>query len=400
MPQNIYWLPVVVLFGLASALGACTPMSGTPVGQTATIEWDRSSQQILSDPESEVYNGYPRMAQLQDRSLFVVYFDLENGIVGRTSKDRGLTWSGPFLILPNSATHNMDNPEVVQLSDGSLLVSTNLRPRAGTANQNESDRYQIGVIKSVDQGQTWSDLKIVYSASWQFRNGCWEPKAIQLPSGEVQLYFATEAPYTHSDEQNISMLTSSDLGDTWTTEPVIVSFRGSHRDGMPAPLILKNGTDLVLPIEDNGYSPAFTFKISLIRGSATGGWGAPIAGDDPGREYALEGVLPTSGPYAGAPYLAQLPDGETVLSFQSPLDREVVQGAEELSYSVPYVVVGDASAQSFGGLSQPFDIPEGKNGLWNSVAALDNGDIIVLTSTNGFSENGSTQVWMIRGRRK
>ncbi len=91
---------------------------------------------------------------------------------------------------------------------------------------------------------------------------------------------------------------------------------------------------------------------------------------------------------------------KTVLSFQSSLNRTVVQGAEELSYSVPYVAVGDASARPFGGLSQPFDIPEGKNGLWNSVTALENEDSIVLTSTNGFSTNDSTQVWMIKGRLK
>jgi hypothetical protein len=36
----------------------------------------------------------------------------------------------------------------------------------------------------------------------------------------------------------------------------------------------------------------------------------------------------------------------------------------------------------------------------NSVTVLDNGDILVLTTTDGYSENGAEEVWTIKGRLK
>lgn len=168
---------------------------------------------------------------------------------------------------------------------------------------------------------------------------------------------------------------------------------------MPAPMVLLGGAEIVIPIEDNGYGFPFSsaFKISIVRIPAANGWIKTIGGSSPQREYALQNSLRKSGPYAGAPYIAQLPGGETILSYQSTEGRE--QTAEnELSYSVPFVAVGDGQARNFQKGSKPFEIPEGKSGLWNSVAALNNGEIIVLTSTNGFSKDGTTEVWMIKGR--
>lgn len=155
-----------------------------------------------------------------------------------------------------------------------------------------------------------------------------------------------------------------------------------------------------MPIEDNGWlapqpSP---FKISIIRHNVAEKWSTVFA-DSPNRAYALDGSVPKTGPYAGAPYLAQLPTGETVLSFQSTYQRKATSG-NELDYAIPYVMVGDAQAQHFGNVRPPFGIPAGRHGLWNSVAALSNGDVIALTSSNGLSPSGRDEVWMIKGRLK
>lgn len=387
-------------FAAFSLMGVLLASCVAPPKQSMTIEWDPASLTLLSAKGDPAWNGYPRLIELADHSLFLVYFNSAKGIMGRRSADAGKTWDAPALILPNSATHAMDNPEIVQLKNGALLVSTNLRPFGGDKNRDPSRRFQIGVIKSDDNGAHWSALKILYSASWSFKDGCWEPKALQLPSGEVQLYFSDESPYTQSDEQNISLLSSMDDGATWTAEPKIVSFRKGFRDGMATPIVLKGQATLVMPIEDNGWLAPLPspFKISLIRQALADGWPAPIAGDGPQREYALAGVLPKIGPYAGAPYITQLPAGQTVLSFQSTLARKATSGAE-LDYAIQYVLMGDAQGQHFQNLSVPFPIPEGKHGLWNSVAALSNGEIVALTSTNGLTR-GRDEVWMIKGRLK
>jgi hypothetical protein len=384
---------------LVNLLMACASQDIIEVLKMKTIAWDQASLRLVSMPGDLAYNGYARMIQLQDRSLFVVYFNSAKGILGRRSSDYGNSWSEAFVVLANTSSHNMDNPEILQLKDGSLLVSTNLRPVGVDKNQDQARRFQIGVIKSGDNGQSWSALKILYSASWKFTEGCWEPKAIQLPSGEVQLYFANEAPYTHSAEQNISMLTSLDGSVTWSEEAQIVSFRKHYRDGMPVPLILKDSAEVAMAIEDNGYQtplPA-AFKISILRTAIDAGWQSSVDGSSPQREYALNNILPASGPYAGAPYIAQVTTGETVLVYQSPAGRKA-EGKNELDFSVPVVVVGDQSARNFQNESRPFDIPEGKSGLWNSVVSLDNGEIAVLTSTNGLAQGGRQEVWMIKGR--
>ena len=366
-----------------------------PNNKNLEIVWDHASLKRISIKNDPDYNGYPRMIQLADHSLFIVYFNSAKGIMGSRSIDYGINWELPFIILPNSNTHAMDNPEILLLQGGSLLISTNLRPFGSANNHDSSRHFQIGVIKSNNNGKSWSPISILYSASWKYTDGCWEPKAIQLPSGEVQLYFANEAPYIYTSEQDISMLSSSDNGETWTADPVIVSFRSFFRDGMPAPMVLKGSSDVVLPIEDNGYGAGF--KISIIRSPISDGWSKPIPGNSPKREYALQNILPKLGPYAGAPYIAQLPSGETVLSYQSPFGRKG-NSSDPLQNSIPHVVIGDAEAKNFRTPSIPFDIPEGRSGLWNSIIALDNGDIIVLTSTNGLSSEGRNEVWMIKGK--
>jgi hypothetical protein len=398
MRRNLLILVGILIAVIFTSCDEKNPAGAVPLPGLA---WDPNSLRLLSKEGNPAYNGYARMVQLKDHSLFVVYYNGVKGILGRRSFDYGETWGEAFVILANSYTHEMNNPEILELQDGSLLVSTNLRPKMYGTNQDETKRFQIGVIKSSDFGSHWSDLQILYTASWKFSDGCWEPKAIQLPSGEIQIYFSNEAPYTKSDEQNISMISSKDSGATWTTDPLIVSFRENFRDGMPTPILLQDAAEIILPIEDNGYHAPLPspFKISIIRIPVPNGWQETVDGGSPQREYALKNILPVSGPYAGAPYLAQLPGGETILSYQSSFGREVTSD-KELNYTIPYVAVGDAQARNFQNAGKPFDIPEGKEGLWNSVAALDNGEVVVLTSTNGFSKKGEYEVWMIKGKLK
>src|SRR5690606_915081 len=152
--------------------------------------------------------------------------------VASKSTNEGQTWSAPTMIAAKASGVNMTVPDILKLSDGSLLVMYNRRPH----DIHPSRRFGISVKSSVDAGKTWSAEKIIYEAGYQFENGCWEPAAIQLPNGQIQLFFANEGPYTNSSEQNISLLRSNDQGKTWTENPEIVSFRAGSRDGMPVPI--------------------------------------------------------------------------------------------------------------------------------------------------------------------
>jgi hypothetical protein len=365
-------------------------------GSIRPIEWDQSSRRRVSDPGYSA--GYPRIIQLKDRSLIAIH-SREDGTTIRRSNDLGDTWGDENFILPGTETHNIYNAEITQLDDGSLLVSVAMWAKQDNSNPDTTRRWHLAVTKSNDLGKTWSPLKIIHTAGWHSSQGVWEPKTIQLPSGELQMVFSDNQPYGQPDllyhDQNISMYRSFDWGETWTTTPQIIAHRVGGRDGMATPIVLKNQKEIVCPIEDNGYF--LVFKISILRTSTDNPWPERIGGNSPAREYAMPSLFPNGvGAYAGGPYITQLPSGQTVLYSMSNHRR-----SQQRNNYLPLVAVGDENARNFKYWSQPFnDIPAEFEMGWGSVCALDNGEIIVVADTRAFSSAGRGEVWMIKGRLK
>ncbi|TCD08353.1 exo-alpha-sialidase [Pedobacter frigidisoli] len=275
-------------------------------------------------------------------------------------------------------------PEIIELKDHSLLASYNPRPKSGNADT--AKRFGIRTKKSHNDGKTWEDERLVYEASYKFEDGCWEPAQIQLPSGEIQLFFSDEKIYTESGEQNISIFRSKDAGITWTKRPEIVSFTANHRDGMPVPIILHGSYEILFSIEDNARGQ---FKPTIIRNTLKENWKEVVGRKDKNRNDAFIPNLPDS-VYAGAPYLRQLKSGETILSFQSTLNRN-----KNWELAFMQVAIGDKSGRNFKLVDNPFNIPLNKHGLWNSICILNDDTIIAVTSTNVFGRNS---VWMIKGK--
>lgn len=356
----------------------------TLASKPGQLVWDQKTLRKISSGSDVRYSGYARLIQLHDQSLLTVY-EAAGSIVAVKSTDSGNSWSAPIRIAPRQDGINMAVPDVLELKDHSILVCYNPRPYK----IDPSRRFGIRTKKSYDGGQSWQDERLLYEAGFDFNNGCWEPAAIQLASGEIQLFFANEGIYETSNEQNISLLRSTDNGLSWTGKPQIVSFRAGSRDGMPAPLLLRNGQDIVFAIEDNGFR---NFKPYLIHSTIEQNWRKPVTGSSPDRWYALaEPIRDTV--YAGAPYIRQLPTGETILSYQGTENRINRMNNAEMK-----VVIGDSHARNFSQKSVPFRIPAGKSGLWNSLSILADSTIIALTSTNGYSTKGDVEVWMIKGR--
>lgn len=343
------------------------------------IAWEQASLTQVSPVGSNA--NYARMVQLKNSQLACVYEG--NGIKFTTSADLGKTWATPTTIVANVAGVNMAVPELLELKDGSLLVSYNPRPHGV---EDTTKHFAICTIRSYDGGKTWKDQRLLYQASYKFGDGCWEPSQIQLPSGEIQLFFSNEGVYTQSNEQNISLFRSHDNGLTWTHTPEIVSFTPHHRDGMPVPIILNNTSEILFSIEDNKTGQ---FKPSVIRNSFSQNWKAVVGSADPERTYAFRDKLPDS-VYAGAPYIRQLHSGPVILSCQVTLNRNT-----NWEQSYMQVAVGDNTGRNFSNLEAPFKIPLNKHGLWNSLCVLNDDTIIAITSTNAYSPN--TAIWMIKG---
>ncbi len=351
--------------------------------ETAHIRWDRSTETKIA-----LEGVYARIVTLQDGSHLAVYEDFTGRSVASKSTDpEGRVWDRPSVMFDRlgwvgeSGGVGMQaaNPEVRQLSDGTLIGACNYRP-----NEQGLGPYSIAVTRSTDGGATWESPQIIFQAGLYARVGCWEPSILELPDGTVQVYFANEAPYPYTAEQEVSMLSSSDRGMTWTADAVTVCFREGHRDGMPVPVVI--GDEIVVCIEDNvrGELQPYTVRTKISEG-----WDAPVAGDSSRRNFCLMGDVPAH-IYMGAPYMIVLPDGHTLLSYQTTGGRD-----RAWERSCMEVAVGDASGRNFGFTSRPFDVPLYREGKWNSIAVWDDHTVIAVSSTN--KDGMAVAPWIIKG---
>jgi len=197
---------------------------------------------------------------------------------------------------------------------------------------------------------------------------------LELPSGELQLYFADEGPYTYSNEQQISVCRSFDGGKTWSKAEKI-SFRAGYRDGMPAPVLLNDNKTIVVAIEDNGWPGYNDFFPTTVRCDIATNWhGYFVDANSSNRDKTLDlNYCPVV--KGGAPYLRVLPWGETVLSWQSTYNHG--------SANTMYTAVGDENARNFKAMSAPFVTSVQEAVLWNSVAVVDTGYVIAVGGVNG-----------------
>lgn len=383
--KRLNLLPALLLV-LAFCKGSETSPGGddTPSIEDYHIAWDESSLVCIADE-----GAYPRLRRLNDGSLLAAYENRQGDVMVKESRDEGVTWSDPVLAFEafeyidadrrESTMVNIANPELIQLPGGELLLAVNLRPqREGIY------PFSIALKRSIDRGQSWSEMEILYRAGTLFRDGCWEPSFLMLPDGTIHIYFANESPYRLSDEQEISMLFSSDNGRTWSKEPVTVSFREGHRDGMP--VAVHNGTDIFVAIEDNFSGQ---FKPYLVKSPLQDAWREPVLGDSPNRYSALQHPLPDA-VYAGAPYLIRTDSGLYLLSYQTTYLRTT-----DWEHSTMEVVISDQPAD-FRNPSRPFDVPLEKEAKWGSLTDLGDHTIAALSSTNFNSDQ--IGVWMIKGK--
>ncbi|MBI5835181.1 MAG: exo-alpha-sialidase [Armatimonadetes bacterium] len=325
------------------------------LGADPGITWDQATLRCVQAGAT-----YGRLTRLADSGVLCC-FEMRGRCYTRRSDDDGRTFAAPVpaaLCAHGAAA----NPELLPLGGGRVLLFYNERPRDG------EHPFTIRACASGDGGRSWSDSTLVFAAGTRFEEGCWEPAAVRCADGTIRLFFANEAPYRTSAEQEISEVASTDDGRTWSA-PRRVSFRPGHRDGMPVPVLRPDGA-LWLAIEDNGYRGAF--KPMLVD---------PANGD---RWPVAPGLAPDV--YAGAPYVVGLPDGRLVVSCQS---------ADGLAQAQMAVWLSDATGRAFGAASRPFALDAGVRGYWNSLWLRDARTVVALSGTRVGEVAG---LWAIDGR--
>lgn len=332
------------------------------------IFWDVTTQRTVFKN-----GGYARMIELRDGRLMAV--TERSGIEIAFSSDMGDSWTEPVKIVTNPTALPECVPDLIQLSDGTILVGYNPRP---TSPYSPERRFGIHLKRSTDNGVTWSDDIRVRDADYTFDNGCWEPSFLELPSGEVHLYYADEEPYTSNSDQQISLCRSFDGGVTWS-DPEKVSYRTGWRDGMPSAVILNDG-NIAMAYEDNGcpgFEGSFMPAISVC--PLTTNWHDYWTdGASPNRWQARDYSFVSSDIRGGAPYLRVLPWGETVLSHQSTYNNN---GRHNM-----FVYVGDEHAKNFKAACAPFRLNSNEEALWTSLAVVDTGVVVAVAPISGHVE--------------
>ena len=363
----------ILLFAIAFLLAQCCPR------KDIAIRWQEESLQFVT------HGVYARIKPVGKRHALV--YNTGNAALIRYSEDHCNSWSAPEKVAECSG-YTFTNCELLELASGKLLYLWNARPHSDTQLP-----YKIMYATSDDGGNSWNEAHDLYIAGTDFKNGCWEPVALQLPDGEVHVYFANEAPYPHSDEQEISLMRSFDDCNTWT-EAEKVSFRKGCRDGMPSPIYLPHSKQIALAIEDNGMKGAFKPVIVRTSDSWKDGY---VSADDSRREEALVGGYSLHDTiYAGAPYLINLGNSHTLLSIQSTEGRE---GRNE-RFANMQVYIGDKEARNFKKCSTPIPtLPADAQALWNSITQIDDSTIIATMSINGQKERRNG-IWTIKGEIK
>jgi hypothetical protein len=379
---------VLLVLLVSACLEPSAPREAGPVEPFTggiRIAWDHDTLQRPFDGPA----WYPRMIRLEDGALLLSVESRGASYVMR-SEDDGATWGSPVRVAEERDGIMAAVPSLLQLRGGTVLLAYN--PRPPQTNADPGRRFGIGLAASADGGRTWEPRATVFEGGHEWSRGVWEPAMLELPDGEILLFVANEYPYATSLEQEISVLRSRDEGRSWS-DPETVSFRAGHRDGMPVPIQLRDGSGIVIAIEDNGLV-AGPFKPVIVRIPADGVLQGVVRGDSPQRWSALrdEDRLPDHA-YGGAPYLVQFPDGETLLSYQGNEGRR-----GDWSVSTMVVALGDGRARSFSRKSEPFRIPDGRSALWNSLFLKDDTTVTALTSTNGYS--GSIhELYLVDGHR-
>lgn len=349
-----------------SILFATLPLCAESVASYSgsRIFWDTTTRRTIFQG-----GGYARLIELQDGRYMAVCES--GGINYAFSNTKGNSWGAAQKLVTN--TNNTPNcvPDLIQLRDGTIIVAYNPRPNTPYT---EDRKFGIRCKRSTDNGKTWSEEIFVNDAQHTFSDGCWEPSMLELPSGEVQLYFADEGPYTSSGEQQISMCRSYDGGKTWTPAQKIC-FRPNYRDGMPVPALLADSATIVVAIEDNGWSGANDFLPTSVRCPLSTNWTDYwVNADSPDREKMVDYSFCALAK-GGAPYLRVLPWGETVMSHQSA----TFSGGN----LIMYCYVGDKEARNFKAMSTPFITSGSDKVMWNSLAVVDTGVVVAVGGVNG-----------------
>ncbi|OOQ59515.1 sialidase family protein [Mucilaginibacter pedocola] len=234
-----------------------------------TIRWNQrvliNDQPLVNDTSagsvqrnrSKYGSEYCRLLQLKDGSWLAGYTisrnagykaDAKGGLELQVSRSTDNCRSWVPLGTISEPGRDLDNAQLIQLKDGSLLLACR------SVRWQES--YKLVVYKSTDMGVLWKPVSIIDENHGQPGElgkpdkGIYEPHMYLLNDGRLSVMYANEKHVVEkpSYSQIISQKISNDLGKTWGTEIWVAHTPGNpaSRPGMPVWTKMKNGKYIVV----------------------------------------------------------------------------------------------------------------------------------------------------------
>lgn len=343
------------------------------------IAWKDPSTAIRIS-QSGYFGDYGRIKRAGNTDTLILVYQggPENNdwvnICMRLSYNNGATWSEQ-VILKNindfSSTYwRFCTPELLVMKNGTVIL-------AYEANVKEDEnKSEIHILISRDTCKSFEDPIILICGR------SWEPAMIELPGGEIELFYSSEEKWWPGDPiyQEIIRIASTDGGYNWS-EPVTVAYYPEKRDGMPVPLLLKGNRGVVFAIEsvNSALSPY------IIKRDLNADWNLTTSGfyNSPYRW-----VVNNFSGHGGAPYLLQLPTGEVLLS------AHIYRGGDWHQNNYMQTMVGDNNARNFSYIANPWGyLPENQSSVNNSLFLLDN-ETVVAVSCRMFPDKMGGIYWL------
>ena len=318
--------------------------AGEPVINDHAEDWDKSRLEPNFRQYTEVTEGklrikaanYPRIKKIADDRYILFYQDNQTASNIYYSISSDLKEWGLGLKLFNA--HNItvfdssdkmcySSCDATVLQNGDIMAIASFRSGRNFRVTNEFNGLAMKI--SSDGGQTWGEEQIIYKGS------NWEPQILQLPDGEIQVYFTHSAPKNQPQieagvptsqivaSSGTAIIRSRDYGETWdpyVTEPPYAAWRVCQQyvetkngiqvftDQMPVAILLNNTNTIALATESKFTSGTKeTYYITM--GYSDDNWATALGIDEEGPADKQENM------YLGAaPYIRQFPSGETVLA--------------------------------------------------------------------------------------
>jgi len=150
------------------------------------------------------YEYEPSMIQAEDGTIWLTWFSFTGSpdIWYRTSSDNGTSWSADIQLTTDP---NIDyDPDIIQTADGKIWV---------VWESYRSGNPDIWYKTSIDNGTTWSaDTQLTTDSSSDY-----DPEIIQTENGNIQVVWHSY----RSGNSDIWCKTSSNNGTTWSSDTLL-----------------------------------------------------------------------------------------------------------------------------------------------------------------------------------